>query len=99
MERIARAERSALPFLSSLPRVRLPICAEVGIEALLKKLNDDANKVIGFKEHRESYKADPELMRVLFAEITDIQTNGFENGLAQLKKAMHSYLDFSKLYA
>ena len=72
---------------------------ESGIPALLKKLNDDAAKVIGFKEEKDSFKSDPVLMNRLFMEVQDIQTKGFEEGLARLKAAMHSYLDFSKVYA
>ncbi len=69
---------------------------ESGIEALLKKLNDDGAKVIGFKENSDSYKSDPALMNQLFQQSMEIQL-GFEKGLAKLRAAMHPYLDFSKV--
>jgi hypothetical protein len=65
-----------------------------GIEELLKKLNEEAAKVIGFKEHSEKFKSDPALMMRLFNETTDIQTKVFSDGLAQLKRAMSEYLNF-----
>ncbi len=71
---------------------------ESGIEALLKKLNDDGMKVIGFKEHSDAYKSDPALMIEQFKETTNIQLRVFEEGLAKLRAAMHPYLDFSKVW-
>jgi hypothetical protein len=70
---------------------------ESGIEALLKMLNDEGMKVIGFKENSESYKSDPALMVEQFTKITDIQLGTFEEGLAKLRAAMHQYLDFSNV--
>lgn len=67
---------------------------ESGIEELLKRLNDDANKVIGFREHLELYKADTASYTKTLEEIGNIQTYVFENGLAQLKQAISEYLYF-----
>jgi hypothetical protein len=71
--------------------------AESGIEALLKMLNDEGMKVIGFKEHSESYRSDPAFLNEQFLKVTDIQLRVFEDGLAKLRAAMHQYLDFSKI--
>lgn len=68
-----------------------------GIHALLKSLNDDAAKVIGYKENRDSYKSDPALSLEQFNQATHIQLRVFEDGLAKLRAAMHPYLDFSKI--
>jgi len=68
-----------------------------GIENFLKQLNDDANKVIDFKEHSDRYKPDKELYLKKFQEITEIQTSGFENGLLRLKVAMTEYLNFDNI--
>jgi hypothetical protein len=46
---------------------------ESGIEALLKNLNDEGAKVIGFKEHSDSYKSDPAFMIEQLNKTTDIQ--------------------------
>jgi len=70
---------------------------ESGIEALLKMLNDEGNKVIGFKENRESYKSDPAFLIDQFNKSTDIQLRVFDEGLAKLRAAMQQYLDFSKV--
>lgn len=70
---------------------------ESGIPDLLKSLNDDAMKVIGYKEHRDSYKADPALSLQLFNEATEIQTRVFDEGLTKLRAAMFQYLDFTKI--
>jgi hypothetical protein len=69
--------------------------AESGIPALLKSLNDDGAKVIGFKEHGASLKSEPELLVDQLKQTTYIQTFGFEEGLARLRAAMHQYLHFS----
>jgi hypothetical protein len=68
-----------------------------GIEALLKKLNDDGMKVIGFKENSHHYKSDPAFLIEQHQKVTDIQLRVFEDGLAQLRAAMHPYLDFSEV--
>jgi hypothetical protein len=70
---------------------------ESGIEALLKMLNDEGMKVIGFKENSDMYKGDPALMIEQHKKTTDIQTRVFDEGLAKLRAAMHPYLDFSKV--
>jgi hypothetical protein len=70
---------------------------ESGIEDLLKLLNDAGAKVIGFKEHHDSFKADPTLFIQQFKETNDIQLRVFEDGLARLRTAMHEYLDFSQI--
>jgi hypothetical protein len=70
---------------------------ESGIEALLKMLNDEGLKVIGFKENSDHYKSDPKLMIEQLKKTADIQTWIFEDGLARLKAAIHPYLDFSKV--
>jgi hypothetical protein len=70
---------------------------ESGIQALLKTLNDESAKVIGFKEHPDLYKYDPALMIEKHQEITSIQLTVFDDGLAKLRAAMHQYLDFSKV--
>ena len=68
-----------------------------GIPDLLKMLNDEANKFIGYKENRESYKSDPDFSLEQFNQATHIQTRVFEDGLAKLKAAIFPYLDFSKV--
>jgi len=70
---------------------------ESGIEALLKMLNDEGMKVIGFKENSDMYKSDPNLMIEQFEKTNDIQLRIFNEGLENLKAAMHQYLDFSKV--
>jgi hypothetical protein len=70
---------------------------ESGIAELLKMLNDEGAKVIGFKEHGDSYKSDPTFMIDQFNKVTDIQLRVFDEGLAKLRAAMHQYLDFSKV--
>jgi hypothetical protein len=70
---------------------------ESGIETLLKTLNDEGMKVIGFKEHSDSYKSDPALMIDQFNKASDIQLRVFDEGLAKLRAAMHQFLDFSKV--
>jgi hypothetical protein len=68
-----------------------------GIPDILKMLNDEAAKVIGYKENRDSYKSDPTFSREQFNQVTDIQIRVFDDGLAKLKAAMFPYLDFSKI--
>ena len=70
---------------------------ESGIEALLKMLNDEGMKVIGFKENSDMYKSDPNLMIEQFEKTNDIQLRIFNEGLENLKAAMHQHLDFSKV--
>ena len=70
---------------------------ESGIPDLLKSLNDDAMKVIGYKENRESYKSDPAFSLKQFNQATHIQINVFDEGLSKLRAAMFQYLDFSKV--
>ena len=70
---------------------------ESGIPDLLKSLNEDANKVIGYKEHRDSYKSDPAFSLEQFNEATRIQIQVFDEGLTKLRAAMFPYLDFSKV--
>jgi hypothetical protein len=70
---------------------------ESGIEALLKTLNEEGSKVIGFKENSESYKSDPIVMNEQFNKTIDIQIRIFDEGLAKLRAAIYPYLDFSKL--
>ncbi len=71
--------------------------AESGIEALLKTLNDEGNKVIYLREHSDRYNGDAPLTVEKLKETTDIQTRVFEGGLAKLRAAMHPYLDFSRV--
>ncbi|HTO62537.1 MAG TPA: hypothetical protein VMM15_14910, partial [Bradyrhizobium sp.] len=49
-----------------------------GIQDLLKLLNDEGAKVIGFKEHHDSYKSDTALYIQQFKETNDIQLRVFE---------------------
>src|SRR5271166_632205 len=71
--------------------------SESRIEAILKELNDDGNKVIGFKEHSDQFRPHPALYLEKFNESTDIQTKKFDDGLRQLKVALRQYLDFANL--
>ncbi|MFB2562951.1 hypothetical protein [Rhizobium sp. IMFF44] len=70
---------------------------ESGIEELLKMLNSEAAKVIGFKENSELYKSDPAFLNEQFLETNRIQLTVFEDGLAKFKEAIRPYLDFSKI--
>lgn len=70
---------------------------ESGIETLLKFLNDEGAKVIGFREHSDSFKSDPALMIDQINKTTDIQIRVFDEGLTRLRAAMHPYLDSSKV--
>jgi len=70
---------------------------ESGIEDLLKKLNDDANKVIGFKEHGDQLKADPALYLKQLDETGYILTSVFSEALTKLKLAMSEYLNFHNI--
>ena len=60
-------------------------------------LNDEGMKVIGFKEHPDTYKGDPARLIEQFEKVSNIQLRVFEQRLAQLRAAMHPYLDFSKI--
>lgn len=71
---------------------------ESGIEELLKMLNSEAAKVIGFKENSELYKSDPAFLNEQFLETNRIQLTIFEDGLAKFKEAIRPYLDFSKIW-
>jgi hypothetical protein len=53
---------------------------ESGIEALLKMLNDEGSKVIGYKENSDKYKSDPQFMIEQFKQANDIQLRVFEDG-------------------
>jgi hypothetical protein len=68
-----------------------------GIPDLLKRLNEMGNEVIGYKEHPDIYRGDPDRIIEQHKKITDIQLGGFEQGLTQLRAAMHPYLDFFKI--
>jgi hypothetical protein len=70
---------------------------ESGIEELLKDLNEKGTKVIGFKEYGENLRVDPELYLKHFNETQEIQTYGFERGLAKLKSGVAEYLNFHDL--
>jgi hypothetical protein len=70
---------------------------ESGIEDLLKSLNDSGMKAIGFKENKEHFKDDKELMLRLFNETQDIQLRVFPDGLARLKNAMAQSMSFHNL--
>ena len=70
---------------------------ESGIPDLLKMLNDEGARVIGYKEHPGIYKGDPAKMIEQFGKMNDIQLKVFDEGLEKLKAAMHQYLDFSKI--
>jgi hypothetical protein len=70
---------------------------ESGIPDLLKRLFDDAMKVIGYKENRESYKSDPAFSLQLFNEVTNIKMRVFDKGLTKLRAAIFQYLDFTKI--
>ena len=62
---------------------------------MLKKLNDKGNEVIGHKENPRTFTGDP--ARIIEQQkVTEIQLGVFDQGLAQLRAAMHPYLDFSK---
>ncbi len=68
-----------------------------GVEQLLKDLNDKGRKVMSYKDGSlqgwdAKSKAD------LAKEAGEIQTFGFEEGLAKLKNAMAKYLGFKNLY-
>jgi len=71
--------------------------SESGIPELLKSLNDAGAKVIGFKEHNDEYRSDPQFWVKEFNKSTEIQTRIFEDGLSKLRAAMQPYLDFSKI--
>ena len=67
-----------------------------GIPDLLKMLNDKGNEVIGHKENPGIYAGDPASVIEQHKKVTEIQLRVFDQGLAQLRAAMHPYLDFSK---
>lgn len=67
---------------------------ELGIEALLKDLNDKGMKVIGFKEIGKDLASDPATYLKHHSELSEIMTTGFEIGLTKLKTAMAEYLNF-----
>ena len=68
---------------------------ESGIPDLLKVLNDKGNEVIGHKENPGIYRGDPAMMIEQHKRVTEIELRVFEQGLAELRAAMHPYLDFS----
>jgi hypothetical protein len=70
---------------------------ESGIEEVLKELNDKGAKVIGFKEHGEEFRSDPEMYLKYFKEVQQIQLYDFEGALAKVKSAMAHYLNFHDL--
>jgi len=70
---------------------------ESGIPDLLKKLNDDCNKVINYKNNPDKHKDDSALRQEQFKEVTTIQFIGFVKGLDDLKTAIQPYLDFSRI--
>jgi hypothetical protein len=70
---------------------------ESGIAALLNDLNRQGQKVIGFKENKESFKSDPATMLAEFSKTQEIMLRGFDDGLTKLKTAMHPYLDFTEM--
>jgi hypothetical protein len=65
-----------------------------GIPDLLKTLNDEGMKVIGYKEHPA--RSDPAAMIEQLEKTNDIQLRVFAQGFTQLRAAIHPYLDFSK---
>jgi hypothetical protein len=69
---------------------------ESGIPDLLKMLNDKGNEVIGHKENPRTFTGDPARIIEQQKKVTEIQLGVFDQGLAQLRAAMHPYLDFSK---
>jgi hypothetical protein len=69
--------------------------AESGIEELLKTLNDQGNRVIGYKETANELRSDPKFAIEQFMQTQNIMVNVFEDGLAKLKVAIHPYLYFS----
>jgi hypothetical protein len=54
---------------------------ESGIPDLLKMLNDEGMKVIGYKEHPDLYRGDPATMIEQFEKTNDIQLRVFDQGL------------------
>jgi hypothetical protein len=68
-----------------------------GISDLLKMLNAKGNEVIGHKENPGIYAGDPARRIEQQEKVTKILLGGFDEGLAELRAAMHPYLDFSKI--
>jgi hypothetical protein len=93
----AEQEEARTKFFRAYQESGFLFTEESGIPALLKSLNDDAAKVIGFKEHGAELKSDPAFLIDQFSKTTDIQLRVFEEGLAKLRAAIHPYLDFSKV--
>jgi hypothetical protein len=69
---------------------------ESRIPDLLKMLNDEGMKVTGYKENPDLYRGDLATMIEQLEKTNDILLRVFDQGLEQLRAAMHPYLDFSK---
>jgi hypothetical protein len=66
------------------------------IEEILKDLNDKGRRVLSYKDG--SLKGwDAESTANLLREVTEIETFGFEGGLANLKAAMSKYIGFQTI--
>jgi hypothetical protein len=84
-------------FFRAYQESRFLFSKESGIEDVLKELNDKGAKVIGFKEHGEEFRSDPELYLKSFKEVQQIQTYDFQEALAKVKSAMAGYLNFHEV--
>ncbi len=67
------------------------------VESIFKELVDAGNKVIGFRENRDLFKDDPELLIKGFKETQNILLNVFDTHLSWLKSAIQPYIDFTKV--
>jgi hypothetical protein len=68
-----------------------------GIQKLLGELNEDARKVIAFKELKTDLAQDRVLFAQLFKEVENIHLNKFPAGLEKLRLAMADYLNFHSI--
>jgi hypothetical protein len=89
-EQIAARER----FFRAYQEAHFLFKKESGIVPLLKDLNDQGAKVIGFKEHGDNLKVDRDLCMRTFMETQEIQTSYFESALTKLRDAVSKYLNF-----
>ena len=70
---------------------------ETGVEDLLKKMNEDANIVIGFHKISDQLKADPDVYLKEYHKVIAVQSERFPKAIVQLKAAMSKDLNFHKL--
>jgi len=69
-----------------------------GIEELLNELNQEAAKVIGFKEHGDDYyKGEPAVYNEQFQKTNHILLIVFTEAIGKLKVAISPYLDFHNI--